>query len=66
MNNSAKPWDLINPNIEKLNDEGVDARLSICNTCNKFIHITKQCKECGCIMPLKAKISNAVCPIGKW
>jgi hypothetical protein len=43
-----------------------DDRYNICKSCDKFINLTKQCKECGCFMTLKTKLKFASCPIGKW
>lgn len=40
-------------------------RYNICKNCTSFT-ILKTCKECGCIMPLKTRLANAVCPLGKW
>jgi hypothetical protein len=47
------------------NLETQQSRYAICNSCPSFTAL-KLCKECGCIMPLKVKLSNATCPIGKW
>jgi len=41
-------------------------RYEICKACDDFISLTKQCKLCMCIMPLKVKWSGATCPAGKW
>lgn len=60
------PWDLINPKIEKLNKEDTDKRLEICLSCDRLIKLTRQCKECGCFMDMKARLPHASCPIGKW
>jgi hypothetical protein len=65
-NRPARPWDLFNPTVEKLSEEVVESRLSICKECPEFVKVTSQCKKCGCIMNLKAKLSNADCPMGKW
>lgn len=40
-------------------------RYETCKGCDAFT-VLKTCRECGCIMPLKIKISSAVCPLGKW
>lgn len=40
-------------------------RYEICKTCPSFTSL-KTCKECGCIMPLKTKLSDASCPLSKW
>jgi hypothetical protein len=62
----ARPWDLANPNVERSNDELYKKRMEICSNCVNLINITKQCKKCGCVMPLKAKLELADCPIKKW
>ena len=66
MNNSVKPWDFLNPNTEYVNEEIADKRLNICKDCDRLFHPTMQCKECGCFMHLKTKLSNATCPLEKW
>jgi hypothetical protein len=62
----ARPWDLFNKNIGRVQTEVAEKRLSICKECPNFVSLTSQCKECGCIMNLKTKLPNASCPIGKW
>lgn len=63
---NTRPWDIINPNVSKVNKISAEKRLNICLSCDKLIKLTKQCRECGCIMPAKVKLENATCPIGKW
>lgn len=65
-NKKARPWDLFNKNIEKVESEISIERLSICQKCPFFMKTTSQCKKCGCIMNLKTKLPHAECPIGKW
>jgi hypothetical protein len=62
----TRPWDLINPGIEKSSDEEQSRRFNICKGCPELISFTSQCKKCGCVMSLKTKIQASVCPIGKW
>lgn len=62
----ARPWDLFNKNIGRVEQEIAKERLDICNGCERFIKATTQCKECGCIMKLKTKLPNASCPLNKW
>jgi len=62
----AKPWDFLNSSTEYVSSQKKDKRLSICQSCDRFIKLTTQCKECGCIMKLKTTMSHASCPIGKW
>jgi len=62
----ARPWDLFNKNLGRV-DEGIAAqRFDICLECPQLIKLTNQCKECGCIMSAKTKLPNAECPLGKW
>lgn len=65
-NNGVTPLDLLNPNSPKSDSSLIETRLKICDGCDKYIQLTKQCRECGCIMPLKTRLVNASCPLGKW
>lgn len=62
----TRPWDIINPNSEFVEESISKQRLDICNGCPELISLTKQCKQCGCIMPLKTKLLQATCPLSKW
>jgi len=42
------------------------ARLEVCKQCPRLIQLTGQCKECGCIMPMKVFLKGAFCPLSKW
>lgn len=66
MSDSVKPWDLFNPNKGRSEALTAMIRLDICKKCPELIDLTKQCKKCGCIMPLKVKLKEASCPLGKW
>ena len=63
---TTRPWDMLNPNTPKATDEEAMARFNECTKCPELIKATTQCKQCGCIMKLKVKLKEAVCPIGKW
>jgi len=63
---TTRPWDVVNPNIEKASEEEASKRFNICEQCPELIKITKQCKQCGCFMKLKTQLKEAKCPIGKW
>jgi rRNA maturation endonuclease Nob1 len=41
-------------------------RLAICNGCEHLFKPTWTCKECGCFMKVKARLSFTECPIGLW
>jgi hypothetical protein len=62
----TRPWDLLNPNTEYAEQAESEKRYDICKSCPELINLTKQCKQCGCIMSLKTKLKAAVCPLGKW
>ena len=62
----TRPWHILNSNAIVDSDQKVIDRYAICEQCPSLIKLTKQCKECGCFMPLKVKLINAVCPLGKW
>lgn len=62
----SRPWHLIDSG-KRLNDqEIIKKRLDECLSCENLIKVTKSCKLCGCIMPLKTTLADAECPIGKW
>jgi hypothetical protein len=62
----VKPWDLLNPNEPRSEEEVREARLAICGTCEFFKPKTQQCRKCGCFMKLKTRLENASCPLHKW
>lgn len=66
FNRPARPWDLFNKNLGRVEEVISKKRLDICQGCEKFIALTTQCLECGCIMKLKTKLPNAECPLHKW
>lgn len=41
-------------------------KMKQCIQCEHFRKSTKQCKKCGCFMPLKVRLPGQHCPIGKW
>lgn len=63
---NTRPWDVVNPNMERVSDEQQLQRLEICRGCEHLIKLTTQCKKCGCFMTAKTKLASASCPIGKW
>lgn len=62
----TRPWDLLNPSTEYVDQDTAEDRFSICKACPELVNVTNQCKKCGCFMVLKTKLSNASCPLGKW
>lgn len=65
-NKPARPWDIFNKNIGKVQKEIQEKRFSICQECPRFIKLTGQCRECGCVMKLKTSLPHSSCPIEKW
>jgi hypothetical protein len=62
----TRPWDLLNPNTEYAEQNEAERRYDICKACPELIDLTKQCKQCGCMMALKTKLQHATCPLNKW
>jgi hypothetical protein len=44
----------------------VSQRMSTCKSCDNFLSWFKICKECKCVLPIKARFKNQKCPINKW
>lgn len=65
-NGGVTPLDLLNPNSPKSDSAIADMRLQVCQGCDRYLSVTRQCLECGCIMPMKVRLQNASCPLGKW
>lgn len=63
---TTRPWDVFSKDSPKADDITAENRYSTCKECPEFLSLTKQCKQCGCVMPAKVKLLNAECPIGKW
>ena len=61
----VRPWDMLNPETEHVEEDVQKARYAECEGCEHFL-ASKQCTECGCFMPIKTKLLHAKCPIGKW
>jgi hypothetical protein len=62
----ARPWDIFNKNLGKVEQSISEERMAICRECPRYVSVTHQCLECGCIMNMKTKLPNATCPLGKW
>jgi len=66
MSDDVKPWDLLNPNAPRSEEELAKYRFDICSSCEWFRKSSQTCKKCGCFMKLKTTLKNAKCPVGKW
>jgi hypothetical protein len=61
----ARPWDLFNKNLGRVETDVAADRMTICRACPKLLP-TGNCIECGCVMSQKTKLPNASCPLGHW
>jgi hypothetical protein len=62
----VRPWDLLNPNKERVDEEEKNRRLAICETCPMFRKKSRTCQRCGCFMNLKTLLAEAHCPDHLW
>jgi hypothetical protein len=61
----ARPWDLFNKNLGRVETVIAEERLALCKACPELLP-TGNCKQCGCFMSAKVKLPNAWCPLHKW
>jgi len=61
----SSPLDFVNPETQYAPVDEIQRRMTICEGCEHYMK-SKQCSQCGCFMPLKTRLSHAVCPIAKW
>lgn len=61
----TNPTDLLFPS-HYADKETAVSRAKVCNTCDRLFRATFSCKECGCFMKAKVKLTDATCPLGKW
>lgn len=47
-------------------EETVEARRVICETCPRFAKETGRCLECGCWRQFKTWLRSESCPLKKW
>lgn len=65
-NKDVKFVDLFNPSKPRADEDIIQQRLEICNSCVFLNKRTVTCKKCGCFMKLKTTLLQAKCPVGKW
>lgn len=69
-------WKLLKHINEKISIDGIESllvtteiynqRIEICKSCPKFDEKKIKCTECGCYLPVKAKVLFDDCPLDKW
>jgi hypothetical protein len=52
--------------VSDLSKEDPSKRLSICNSCEHLIKLTKECKKDKSFVLETVKIKEQQCPIGAW
>lgn len=57
---------VINRVVPLTADELAVERIKVCEECEHFAHLARQCKLCWCFCDLKTKVAEAQCPAGKW
>lgn len=48
-------------NVKTVSEDEYTKRMNICMDCESLLYNTT-CRHCGCIIQIKAKLENAVCP----
>ena len=61
----ARPWDLFNKNLGRVETTVAAERFEICKGCPQ-LSVGNICTECGCLMKDKTILPNASCPLHKW
>lgn len=61
---TVRPWHLLTEPI--LPKHIAEKRYNECKQCPELVHMTKQCKKCFCVMPVKVRVPSAECPLQKW
>ena len=66
MSEDVKFIDLFDPRHPRSDQELIEYRLNICNSCPFFNKKLLKCTKCGCFMKLKTTLAKASCPMGHW
>jgi hypothetical protein len=65
MSKKVTPVTLLNPRAYSKDQQMMLDRWRVCRTCDRLDSLFR-CRECGCFMKAKVKLSNSECPVGKW
>ena len=70
VNLSKTAFDIVKEFVGKgtllVPEEVRQARIDICNDCNRLDKERLVCKECGCFLVNKVKFTAAHCPLDYW
>lgn len=61
----VNPLTLLNPKAYSKDQQLMINRWRECRGCPQ-LDATFRCRQCGCFMKAKVKLSQAECPLGKW
>lgn len=70
MNRVRKGFDVVvaltqlQAGINVADSDTVNDRWRTCNECDQFDRGV--CRQCGCHMSIKARLTNQACPLEKW
>ena len=56
-------------NLQGINYDLLEKRMSICNKCEYKLELTKDvdiCEKCGCVLRFKTRIKDESCLLKKW
>lgn len=59
------PLSLLNPAAYSHDKQQTLDRWRVCRDCDR-LDAAFRCKECGCFMKAKVRLSDASCPMGRW
>ncbi|MBQ8301054.1 MAG: hypothetical protein IJX57_03735 [Clostridia bacterium] len=51
--------------IRLVSEDVYDKRFAICTDCEMFVY-GSTCNSCGCVMQVRARLSDGRCPKKKW
>ena len=51
---------------DPIDQDTINKRIEVCNSCEFFVKEDGRCIKCGCFMQIKASMRSQTCPIGKW
>lgn len=71
QNLSKFVWDVLRKSFQHqesifVSDEVAKQRAEICSKCEWFDPVEYRCKNCGCFLGPKIRVSIESCPIGAW
>ena len=66
MSEDVRFTDLFDPSQPRSDQDLIQHRLEICNSCEWLHKGLQKCRKCGCFMKLKTTLKQAKCPLERW